>query len=96
MCKTNIITRIIDCVTKETEVSESLIRSGKKSADIVDARSIAIKIMSEQGLYPSQISSYMHVSSTSVRNLLTNYQERCKQNRILAIYAQNIRNMLAS
>lgn len=83
-------------VTRETEVPEELIRSGRKRIEVVDARSIAVKLMAEHGLYPNQIAKYMNMTSSSVRNLLSGYQARCSQNKILAIYAQNVRNSLAA
>lgn len=94
MCKSQIIARIIEAVVDETEVPEDLIRSGSKKVEVVDAKCIAIKIMSEKGIYPEQIARSMHASPTSIRNLLTNYEYRIEQNKIIAIYANNIRKML--
>lgn len=94
MCKSQIIAQIMETVVEETEVPEDLIRSGSKKVEVVDAKCIAIKIMSEKGIYPEQIARYMHASPTSIRNLLTNYEHRIEQNKIIAIYANNIRNML--
>lgn len=96
MCKSQIIARIMEVVTKETEVPEEYIRSGSKKVEVVDAKCIAIKLLSEQGLYPDQIAKYMNMTSSSVRHLLGEYSTRCCQNKILAIYAQNIRKILAA
>lgn len=96
MCKSQIINHIMEAVVNETEVPEELIRSSRKRPDIVDARSIAIKIMIENGLYPEQIAGYMNTSSATIRNLLTHYDERCTHNKIIAIFSYNIRKSLES
>lgn len=94
MCKTQIVNQILSLVSRETEVSEVRIIAGSKCVDVVDARSICVKIMTENGFYPKQIAEHLHISASAVRNLLTSYQERVKSNKIIATYAQNVRSAL--
>ena len=91
MCKTEIFAEILEAVSRETEVSAHRILGDCKQMEVVDARSITAKILSEIGFYPEQIAKFLHKTAASVRYLLTNYDSRQKQNKIIKIYAQNVR-----
>ncbi len=94
MCKSEIFAEILQAVSRETEVSAAQILSSCKHNEVVDARSIFAKLLSERGFYPVQIAGYMHKTAASVRHLLYNYESRKEQNKIIAIYAQNVRKIL--
>ena len=94
MCKSEIFAKIIQAVSIETEVSETLILSNSKAMEVVDARSILAKLLQESGFYPMQIARYMHKTSASIRFLLTNYESRKNTNKMISIYTQNIRNVI--
>ena len=91
MCKSEIFAEILKAVSRETEVSAAQILSGCKQTEIVDARSILIRILIDMGFYPDQIASYMNRSSASVRYLISHYSQREKTNKMIGIYMQNIR-----
>lgn len=78
----------------ETEVSASQILSPCKHNEVVDARSIYVKLLAERGFYPEQIAAFLHRTSASVRYLLTNYDTRKQHNKMIDNYAQNIRKAL--
>lgn len=94
MSKTKIFAEILEIVSIETEVSASDVISSCKQIEVVDARSIYVKILCEIGFYPVQIAEYMKRTTSSVRYLLTHYEEREKRNKMMAIYAQNVRKQL--
>lgn len=96
MCKTQIFNKILEFVSTETEIPELIILSNSKIIPVVDARSILIKLLVEQGLYPVQIADLLHKTPASIRILLNNYNDRERANKIIAIYAQNVRNRLAN
>ena len=50
MCKSEIFSEIIEAVSRETEVSASQILGCSKHMEVVDARSIAAKLLHEKGL----------------------------------------------
>lgn len=95
MCKSEIFAEIIEAVSRETEVSASQILGCSKHMEVVDARSILVKLLNERGLYPEQIAMLLHKTAASVRYLLSNYESRESTNKIIAIYAQNIRKSIA-
>lgn len=96
MCKTQLFNKIIELVSIETEIPEIVILSNSKIIPVVDARSILIKILVEQGLYPVQIADLLHKTPASIRNLLNKYKDREQANKIIAIYSQNVRKSLAN
>ena len=89
MCKSEIFAEIIEAVSRETEVSASQILGCSKHA-----RSILVKLLNERGLYPEQIAVLLHKTAASIRYLLSNYESRKSANKIIAIYAQNIRKAI--
>lgn len=94
MCKSEIFAEIIEAVSRETEVSASQILGCSKHMEVVDARSILVKLLNERGLYPEQIAVLLHKTAASIRYLLSNYESRKSANKIIAIYAQNIRKVI--
>ena len=55
MCKSEIFAKIINIVSKETEVSVDQILSSDKNMETVDARYLLVFFLFESGMYPSQI-----------------------------------------
>lgn len=96
MCKSEIFTEILEAVSRETEVSASQILGCSKQMEVVDARSITAKLLNEKGFYPEQIARILHKTPASIRYLLSNYETRKKTNKIIEIYAQNVRNSIAN
>ena len=94
MCKSEIFAEILQAVSRETEVSASQILSSCKHTEVVDARCIYVKLLSERGFYPVQIAVYMQKTPASIRYLLGHYEARLSTNKMIAIYAQNVRKQL--
>ena len=94
MCKSEIFTEILEAVSRETEVSASQILGCSKQMEVVDARCITAKLLNEKGFYPEQIAVLLHKTAASIRYLLSNYESRKSANKIIAIYAQNIRKVI--
>lgn len=96
MCKTQLFNRILQLVSEETEIPELLILSDSKIIPVVDARSILVTILIEQGLYPIQIAEYLHKTPSSIRYLISKFDDRQKANKIIEIYSQNVRKSLTN
>ncbi|MCY6351966.1 hypothetical protein OXV71_14400 [Bacteroides fragilis] len=94
MCKSEIFAEILNIVGKETEVSTELILSSSKVTEVVDARSIVVFFLTEYGLYPEQIATFLHKTSASIRYLISTFELRKNTNKMIAIYLQNIRKSL--
>lgn len=94
MCKSEIFAEILEAVSRETEVSAAQILGCSKQMEVVDARSILAKLLSEKGLYPEQIAVLTHKTAACIRHLLSNYESRKTTNKIIAIYTQNVRKSI--
>lgn len=76
------------------EVSVSDMLSDCRMADIVEARCIAIKILSELGYSHARIARYFYKSEASIRSVLINFVDRQATNKIAAKILQETRNKL--
>lgn len=61
MCKSEIFAKIINIVSKETEVSVDQILSSDKNMETVDARYLLVFFLFESGMYPSQIAAHIQL-----------------------------------
>lgn len=66
MCKSEIFAKIINIVSKETEVPVDQILSSDKNMETVDARYLLVSLLSESGMYPSQIAVHIHKTKRAV------------------------------
>ena len=96
MKKTEIFAEIFDVVSQATEIPADMICSRSKETGVVDARSVLIKLLCEEGVYPNQIADLIGLTTACVRRLLTDYEHRCSTNKMIVRYMQHIRNVLAS
>lgn len=94
MCKSEIFAEIISLVEEETEVPREQILSDNKEMEVVDARYILVYLLHERGLYPSTISKLIHKSKRSVSYIITNFDDRAKNGKILRIQLNEIRNKI--
>lgn len=96
MKKTEIFAEILDVVSQATEIPANVICSRNKETGAVDARSVLVKLLCEEGVYPNQIADLTGLTPACVRRLPTDYEHRCSINKMIGRYMQHIRNVLAS
>jgi hypothetical protein len=84
----------LSAVVEAMEVEPGQILSGCKQEEVVDARSLLIKLMSDNGLYPVQISKITGLNSRSVTQFLLDFKERIKSRKILRINYESLKNQL--
>lgn len=94
MYKVQIFNEAISAVVEETEIEQSQILSGSKEEEVVDARSILIRIMYERGLYPIQISRLTGICQRSVTRFLIGFKSRCDSRRIMRLNYENVKTKL--
>jgi hypothetical protein len=94
MYKLEIFKNTLSAVVEETEIKRELILSSNKQEEVVDARYLLVEIMSEQGLYPTQISNLTGVCVRSVNNFLQGFKTRCNSRKIIRIDYDRVRNKL--
>lgn len=81
-------------VVEAMEVEQNQILSGCKQEEVVDARSLLIKLMSDKGLYPVQISKITGLNSRSVNQFLLGFNERINSRKILRINYERLKIQL--
>lgn len=94
MYKVQIFQESLGAVSEETGLEEGQILSSAKGEEVVDARSILIKVMEEQGLYPIQISRLSGICIRSVNRFLAGFRERCASRKIMRLYYVNVKKKL--
>lgn len=81
---------ILECVSKETDLSVEQIKSPSKEQRIVDARHIAVMAMLELGIYPKCIASMFGSSVRNIYYIKQNFHRRIKWNRMLRQHYDNV------
>ena len=94
MYKLKLFQAALAAVVEETEIESEQILSNNKQEEVVDARSMLIKIMHEQGLYPIQISHLTGIGLRSINKFLLGFSIRCNSRKIMSINYENARNKL--
>lgn len=89
-----IFQKSLDAVMEETGLDSGRILSGSKEEEVVDARSILIKVMSDQGLYPMQICGVTGICKRSVTRFLIGFAVRCASRKIMRLNYENVRSKL--
>ena len=96
MCKTEIFADILDTVSKETAIPKERILSESKDAEVVDARYILVKLLTDTGMYPSQIASKTNKTRRAVNYIISNFSNRETAGKMLRIYLDNIKKRLGN
>lgn len=94
MCKSEIFAEIISLVEEETEVTSERILSMDKDMEVVDARSMLVVLLFENGFYPSNIAKLINKTHRCVNYLIAEFKEREKGSRIIRIQMERLRNRL--
>ena len=94
MGKQETFERVLSLVEEETEVSRSLILSGNKQEEVVDARALLVFVLYEIGFYPSQIASLSGICQRCISPFVMNFGERRNSRRMLGIYYERVRRKL--
>lgn len=91
MYKMQVYLDTLSAVAEETEVEMEKILSGCKEEEVIDARAILIRLLSEQGLYPIQISRFTGICVRSVNRFLLDFQDRIVSRRMMRLFYDNVR-----
>ena len=91
---TELVARIVALVTEETEIPGELILSKSRTAEVVDARHLAIRLMYSKDIYPKRIAEAFGLSARSVRHIITTFDARIQANRSLGSNLAKIRKQL--
>lgn len=94
MGKSEIFKKILAAVEEETEVRKEMILSGNKQEEVVDARSLLIRILYEQGFYPIQISELSGICSRCIHPFIVNFNERKQNHKLLGVNYERVKKKL--
>ena len=94
MRKQEMFEMVLSFIEEETEVSRSLILSGDKHEEVVDARSLLIIVLSELGFYPSQIAALSGICPRCISPFIVAFGERRASRRMLGIYYERVMRKL--
>jgi hypothetical protein len=94
MYKMQVYLDTLSAVAEETEVEKEKILSGCKEEEVIDARAILIRLLSEQGLYPIQISKFTGICQRSVNRFLLDFSDRISSRKIMRLFYDNLRKKL--
>lgn len=74
---------VINLVADELEVPRELILSKSRTAETVDARHMAVKLLHYCNVYPSRIATLFGLTPRSVHYVITSFDARIQTNRSL-------------
>ena len=78
MLKLQIFANFLAAVAEETGVEASVIASGDRSAEAVDARYLLVYFLSRRGFYASMIAPLIGHNKRSVNHILSGFEDRMK------------------
>lgn len=88
MCKSEIFFRLLSLTEQETEVTRDRILGDYKDMEATDARYVLVTLLTEKGLYPDQIATFLHRTARGVRHLM----RRNITSPMIGIYLSQIRS----
>jgi len=94
MYKMQIFNETLTAVVEATEIEQDQILSGCKQEEVVDARSMLIKLLNDKGLYPVQISKITGLNIRSVTQFLLSFNIRINSRKILKMNYEILKNQL--
>lgn len=94
MGKSERYNKVLSIVEEETEVRKEMIVSGNKQEEVVDARSLLIRILYEQGFYPIQISQLSGICHRCVSPFIVGFNERKESHKLLGINYEKVKRKL--
>ena len=94
MGKKETFDRVLSLVEEEAEISRSLILSGNKREEVVDARALLIFTLHEQGFYPAQIAALSGICPRCVCPFIVSFEERMRSRRMLGACYERVRRKL--
>ena len=94
MYKMQIYLDTLSAVAEETEVEMDKILSGCKEEEVIDARALLIRLLSDQGLYPIQIGRFTGICQRSIDRFLLDFPDREVSRKMMRINYDNLKKKL--
>lgn len=71
--------KVLNIVASLTQLTADQILYGKKTDEVVDARWIIVRVLSEHGYHTAKISMLLKMTQRNVTHILTSFQDRLDQ-----------------
>lgn len=95
MSKTReIVSAVLTAVSEETEIPCKTILSRCSSADVVDARWLAVMLLHKSGVYAVRIADHLNITPRYVQYIITDFGDRIAVNKALRNNYEKIANKL--
>ncbi len=94
MRKSELFARILDAVAEETDLTILEVLSHRNTTEIVDARYLMVRLLSEEKFYRSEIARRLNISQAAVSRIFTGFDDRCKKSYFLEPNYYRIRTKL--
>ena len=94
MYKMQIYLDTLSAVAEEAEVEMDKILSGCKEEEVIDARSLLIQLLYDQGLYPIQIGRFTGICQRSIDRFLLDFPDREASRKMMRINYDNLKKKL--
>lgn len=85
---------ILQAVEEDCDVEADEVLSRCGTADVVDARHIAVFLLHEQGFSTSRIARAMMISKRYAQHIITRFADRIKYNRLIRNTYERIKTKL--
>lgn len=86
--------RALNIVAEVTEIDSKDILSTSRKMELVEARMLLAKAMSEMGYHPTLIAKKLHITPNNTRLLIDSFTNRAKTDKILIRMYQEISTKL--
>lgn len=91
-----IFSTCLDIVAEEMDITRDQIISDCKNEDVVDARHLLVKLLTDCGLYPLVISQLIGCTSRNINVILSGFKLRCDRRKLLRINYERVRNQVGN
>lgn len=94
MGKQDTFNRVLALIEEETEIDRTLILSGNKREEVVDARALLLYVLYDIGFYPAQIAALSGICSRCIMPFIQSFNDRKDGRRMLGIYYEKVKRKL--
>lgn len=91
-----ILTRMLEIVSFETDIPAERIMSRHSDMETVDARWICVKLLKSYGYYPSRIAEMMRITPRYVQYILSDFEDRLSVSDMMRINYEHCAKRLRS
>ena len=91
MGKQETFNRVLALIEEETEIDRSLILSGNKREEVVDARALLLYTLYELGFYPSQMAALSGICPRCIIPFIQNFTDRKDSRRMLGVFYEKVK-----